>query len=84
MHINISNMGALDTGLVKGTKFRIERRFVCSSIRSDSIGYFMINHMSTIGNRLFWSVSFNSYFIDVAFIEEFISLTKEILLKIIQ
>jgi hypothetical protein len=81
--VNISNMGVLDLKLINGSKFRIDRRFVCPSIRSDAIGYYFFNHMSTLDNRLCWSFSFNSYFIDRDFIDGFISFTKEILFKLI-
>lgn len=79
-HINISNMGVLDTSAIPGV-FKLRTRFMCSYFTKDNMDRFFLNHISTVDSHICWLIGFNSFFVDCSLADEFLKFVREILVE---
>lgn len=79
----LANLGVLPYSYKENGLFEINDSFFASKCCREFKDRFVLNNFVTINNKLYWSISFNSYFTDQFFIDDYINYVKEIVKMII-
>jgi hypothetical protein len=79
----LANLGVLPHTYREDGLFEISDSFFASKSCIEFKDRFVLNNFVTINNNLYWSISFNSYFTDQFFIDDYVNYVKEIVKMII-
>lgn len=80
-HYLLSNPGLIDTKCLKD--FRIENMFSTAYIRKENSHSICTNTVNTVGGKICWAISFNSYFIQTKIIQKFVKNFQDVIAKLI-
>ncbi len=80
----LANLGVLPHNYKEGGIFEISDSFFASKSCIEFKDRFVLNNFVTINNKLYWSISFNSYFTDQFFIDDYVNYVKEIVKMVIE
>lgn len=82
-HTGVSNIGIIDVKpFSENDIFQLEDFYLWSYFFKNFHFFLLLNFVGTLENKVFWTVGFNSYFMDPLLIDEFIGLCKDMLFKI--